>query len=215
MRSILIIGIGHFGKHLCEKLCELGNEVMIVDKNEERMSGLLEIVTAAQVGDCTRREVIKTLGVGNFDVCFVCMGSDFESSLVITNLVKEAGAKHVVSVANRDMQVRFLLKNGADEAIYPNRDSAERIGVKYGTNKVFDYIEMTEGYSMYEVPPLKKWIGKSIREIDVRAKYGVSIIAIKEENQMDFTPSITEPLREDQHLLIGGQQEAMERLLKQ
>lgn len=214
MRSVLIIGVGHFGRHLCEKLCELGNEVMIVDKNEERMSGLLHMVTVAQIGDCTNREVIKSLGVGNFDVCFVCISSDFESSLVITNLVKEAGAKQVVSVANRDMQVQFLLKNGADEAIYPNRDSAERIGVKYGTNKVFDYIEMAEGYSMCEMPPLKKWIGKSIRELDIRAIHGVSIIAIKDGDQLDFTPSITEPLIAEQHLLMVGKQELIERLLK-
>lgn len=213
MRSILIIGTGHFGRHLCEKLWELGNEVMIVDKNEERMSSLLPMVTAAQVGDCTRREVVKTLGVGNFDMCFVCIGSDFESSLVITHLIKEEGAKYVISVANRDMQVDFLLRNGADEAVYPNRDSAERMGVKYGTNKVFDYIEMAEGYSMYEIPPLKQWIGKSIIDLNVRAKYDVTIIATKINDRMDFSPDIRRPLDEKTHLLIVGKQESLEKLL--
>ena len=215
MKSILIIGMGRFGHHLAMDFLEHGHDVMVIDENEERMSDMIPYATSIKIGDCTKMDVLKSLGIRNFDVIFVCIGTNFQSSLEVTSLVKELGAKRVISKATRDIQAKFLLKNGADEAIYPNRDSAERIGVKYGTNKVFDYIEMTEGYSMYEVPPLKKWIGKSIREIDVRAKYGVSIIAIKEENQMDFTPSITEPLREDQHLLIVGQQEAMERLLKQ
>lgn len=213
MKSVLIIGMGQYGNHLCKKMYELGNEIMIVDKEESQLSECLSLSTAAQVGDCTKREVIQSLGVDNFDVCFVCMADDFENSLVITSLVKEFGAKMVVSEASKKMQVRFLLNNGADEVAYPVRDNAERIGVKYGTNLVLDYIELADGYSMYEINPLKNWIGKSIRQIDVRAKYNITIIAIKEDDKCNFTPDIDKILEKDTTLMIVGNESDIQKLL--
>ena len=118
MKSVLIIGMGRLGHHLCTNMAEMGNEVMIVDKNEESMQDLLPVAVMAKVGDCMKEDVLKSLGVGNFDICFVCIGSDFQSSLEITSLLKELGAKYVVSKANRDVQAKFLLRNGADEVIY-------------------------------------------------------------------------------------------------
>lgn len=213
MRSVLIIGMGQYGNHLCKKMYELGNEIMIVDKVESQLSECLPLSTAAQVGDCTKREVVQSLGVENFDVCFVCMADDFESSLVITSLVKELGAKTVVSEASKKMQVRFLLSNGADEVAYPVRDNAERIGVKYGTNMVLDYIELSDGYSMYEIHPLKSWIGKTIRQLDVRAKYNISVIATKEDDKCNFTPDIDEVLEEDTTLMIVGNEEDIKKII--
>ena len=168
MKSVLIIGMGRLGHHLCTNMAEMGNEVMIVDKNEESMQDLLPVAVMAKVGDCMKEDVLRSLGVGNFDICFVCIGSDFQSSLEITSLLKELGAKYVVSKANRDIQAKFLLRNGADEVIYPERDVAERFAVKYGSNKVFDYIEMAEGYSILEIPPMKGWVGKSIGQLAIR-----------------------------------------------
>ena len=124
MKSILIIGLGKFGHHLCMNLAELGNEIMAVDSKEEVLEDLLSVVTSAKIGDCTNEEVLKSLGVRNFDICFVCIGTNFQSSLEITSLVKELGAKYVVSKANRDIHAKFLLRNGADEVIYPDRDIA-------------------------------------------------------------------------------------------
>ena len=148
MKTVLIIGIGRFGNHLCRKMAELNNEVMAVDIREEAIEDILPLVTNAQIGDCTNEEVLHSLGVGNFDICFVCIGNNFQSSLEITNLLKEMGAKYVISKANRDIQAKFLLKNGADEVVYPNRDLAEKLAVRCSMDNVFDYIELTEGYTI-------------------------------------------------------------------
>ena len=213
MKSVLIIGLGKYGNHLCEKMYELGNEIMIVDQDEEKLTDLLPMVITAQVGDCTKREIVKSLGVDNFDVCFVCIGNNFENSLVVTSLLKEAGAKYVVSEACRGMQVQFLLNNGADDVVYPIRDSAQKAGTKYGTNLVLDYIELSKGYSMYEIHPLKSWIGKSIKQIDMRAKYNVSVIATREDEEYNFAPSIDNPLEEGDSLMIVGNDEDIKKII--
>ena len=131
MKSFLIIGLGRFGTHLCKDLSKLDNEIMVVDENEAVMEDVLSFVTSAKIGDCTNEKVLATLGVGNFDVCFVCIGSNFQSSLEITSLLKEMGARYVVSKANRDIHAKFLLRNGADEVIYPDRDIAAEIWHEY------------------------------------------------------------------------------------
>ena len=121
MKSILIIGLGRFGQHLCRQMVERKNEVMVIDVKEDNVEAMMPIVTSAQIGDCTNVEVLKSIGVGNFDICFVCIGTNFQSSLEITSLLKENGAKYVVSKATRDIQAKFLLRNGADEVVYPLR----------------------------------------------------------------------------------------------
>ena len=138
MKSILIIGLGRFGTHLCQDLAKLDNEIMIVDKDEASLEDLLPLVVSAKIGDCTNEKVLKSLGVGNFDYCFVCIGENFQSSLEITSLLKDLGAKYVVSKANRDIHAKFLLRNGADEVIYPDRDIAEKVAVRFSANQVFD-----------------------------------------------------------------------------
>ena len=154
MKSILIIGMGRFGHHLCYNLARLGNQIMIVDEVEERLEPMLPYVVSPKIGDCTNEAVLQSLGISNFDICFICIGTNFQSSLEITSLVKEMGAKRVISKATRDIHAKFLLRNGADEVIYPDRDIAEKLAVRYSANHVFDYIELAEGYSIYEIPPL-------------------------------------------------------------
>ena len=148
MKSILIIGMGRFGHHLCQNLAALGNDVMVVDQKEEVLEDLLPIVTSAKIGDCTNEAVLRSLGIANFDICFVCIGTNFQSSLEITSLVKELGGRRVISKANRDIHAKFLLRNGADEVIYPDRDIAEKMAMRYSANHVFDYIELTQEYSI-------------------------------------------------------------------
>lgn len=214
MKSILIIGMGRFGHHLCMNLSKLGNEVMIIDSVEERLTDLLPYATTAKIGDCTNEEVLKSLGVGNFDICFICIGNNFQSSLEITSLVKELGAKYVISKANRDIHAKFLLRNGADEVIYPDRDIAEKLAVKHSANHVFDYIELTEDYSIYEIPPLKSWIGKSIRQVEIRPKYHVSILGIKEEGNVKLLPPADYILTGKEHLMIIGKRTDIDKLLE-
>ena len=170
MKSILIIGMGRFGRHLCTNLAKLGNQIMAVDENEETLEDMLDYVVSAKIGDCTNEAVLKSLGVDNFDICFICIGTNFQSSLEITSMVKEMGGRYVVSKANRDIHAKFLLRNGADEVIYPDRDIAEKMAVRYSANHVFDYIELTEEFSIYEIPPLPQWVGKSIIDLSIRNK---------------------------------------------
>ena len=165
MKSILIIGMGRFGQHLCRNLLKLGNDVMIVDQKEETLEELFPLVTSAKIGDCTKLDVLKSFGVGNFDVCVVCIGTNFQTSLEITSLLKELGAKRVISKAARDVHAKFLLRNGADEVIYPERDIAERLAVRVTANHVFDYIEMGD-YGIYEIPTLKEWQGRTIKDVN-------------------------------------------------
>lgn len=214
MKSILVIGIGRFGKHLCQDLVENGNDVMAVDEQEENLEEILPIVTSAKIGDCTKEEVLRSFGVSNFDICFVCIGTNFQSSLEVTNLLKEMGAKYVISKATRDIQAKFLLKNGADEVVYPDRDIAKRMATRVSTSHVYDYVEMGQ-YSIYEIQPLDEWIGKTVREVDFRAKYNVSIMGTKrgEETSLMLTPEHI--FDKEEHLMVIGKKEDIDRILKQ
>lgn len=214
MKSILVIGIGRFGRHLSHKLIELGNEVMMVDINEENLREFLPLATSVQIGDCTKEEVLRSLGVGNFDLCFVCVGTNFQSSLEITSLLKDLGAKHVIGKASRDIHVKFLLRNGADEVIDPERDIAEKIAVRCSANNLFNYFELTKDVSVYEIPPAENWIGKSIKEVNFRVKYRVSILATKVDDKVVPLPSADYVFKPEEHLIIMGNHNDVERVLK-
>lgn len=209
-----MIGMGKFGHLLCMNMAELDNEIMIVDEDEERLSDLLPLVTSAQIGDCTNVEVLKSLGIRNFDVCFVCISGNFQNSLEITSLLKELGASYVVSKAERDIQAKFLLRNGADEVIYPERDIAERAAKKFSSNHVFDYLELTDDYGIYEIPLLREWIGKSIRELDFRVRYKVSILGIKTGEDLSLLPSADDTFEKEQHLMVIGKKKDIDKILQ-
>ncbi|MDO4566272.1 MAG: TrkA family potassium uptake protein [Oscillospiraceae bacterium] len=214
MKTALIIGTGHFGSHLAERFSELGNEVMIVDSNEDNMKRLLPYVTSAQVGDCTDESVLKGLGIKNFDICFVCIGDSFQSSLEVTSLLKDMGAELVVSRATDEIHAKFLLKNGADSVIYPERDTALRIAARYTANNVVDYFGLSEDVSIYEIPVHSQWAGSSVRDLDFRANYQVNILATKKDGKMELLLSGDHVLREDEHLLVIGYQDQLQKFLK-
>lgn len=214
MKTILIIGLGRFGQHLCKKMVELHNEVMIIDEREEIVEELMPLVTNAQIGDCTNVEVLRSIGVGNFDICFVCIGTNFQSSLEITSLLKENGAKYVVSKATRDIQAKFLLRNGADEVVYPERDIAEKVAVRYSANHVFDYIELNDEYSIFEIPVAPVWVGKTIKDVNFRSKYQVSILGVKVEGNTQLLPMADHVFDEKEHLMVIGKINDVELLLK-
>ena len=143
MKSVLLIGLGRFGRHMAAKLQELHHEVLAVDKNEERVNDALDLVTHAQIGDSTSEAFIASLGVRNFDLCVVAIGDDFQSSLETTALLKEQGARFVLSRAARDVHAKFLLRNGADDVVYPERETASWAAVRYSSDHIFDYIQLT------------------------------------------------------------------------
>ena len=167
-KSVVIIGVGRFGTYLATKFSELGNEVMIIDKSEENINNLVHMISSAQIGDCTNIEVLKCLGVANFDICFVCISSNFQAAMEITYLIKELGAKYVIAKTNSDMRERFLLRNGADEVVYPERESANKAAIRLSSNQLFDYIELTPDYYLLEIPPPDAWMGESIASLSIR-----------------------------------------------
>lgn len=213
MKSFLIIGMGRFGHYLCRELSKLGNEILAVDEDEERLEPCLPLVTSAKIGDCTKAEVLRELGIRNFDKCFVCIGTNFQSSLEITSLLKEMGAECVVSRASTDVQAKFLLRNGADEVVYPERDIAERVAKKSSANHVFDFVDLGD-YGIYEVLPMKNWIGKSIKELNVRVNYGVSILGIRGTTGSMFMPDADYRFQEGDHMLILGSDADLAKFLK-
>ena len=215
MKSILIIGMGRFGHHLAKNFLDNGHDVMIMDIMEEKVEDLVPYATSTKIGDCTKEDVLRSLGVSNFDVVFVCIGTNFQSSLEITSLLKELGAKRVISKATRDIQAKFLLRNGADEVIYPDKDIAEKWAEKYSLDHIFDYIALPSGYGIYEISPLKEWIGKSIRESNIAAKYKISILGIKYKSnaEMNIMPSADYVIDSNDHLMIMTSNEIAEILL--
>lgn len=204
MKSVLVIGMGRFGRHLATKMQALGNDVMIVDRDADLVNEVAETFTDSHIGDCTNEAVIRSLGVNKMDICFVSIGEDFQSSLVITSLLKRAGAKHVVAKANQEIQADLLTRIGADEVVYPEREIAEKLAVRYNANNIFDYIELTSDYSIYEIPVPSAWVGKTIAEVDVRRKHRVNIIAIKCENTLQPTPGPDYVFRADDHTVVIG-----------
>ena len=185
-----MIGMGKFGRHLCDSMSKLGNELMVVDVREEVLEALVS------------------------KVMNVCIGSNFQSSLEITSLLKEMGAKYVISKANRDIHAKFLLRNGADEVIYPNRDIAQRLAVRLSANHVFDYIQLSDDYSIYEIPVHQDWIGRTIRDINIRATYQINVLGIKTEEDTDFLPKPEYCFTGTEHLMILGRKEDVASLLE-
>ena len=214
MKSFLIIGMGRFGHHITINLARQGAEIMIVDTDQAKMEDLLSVVTSAKIGDCTNEEVLKTLGVKNFDMCIVCIGTNFQSSLEITSLVKEMGGKYVISKANRDVHAKFLLRNGADEVIYPDRDMAERVAKKYSANHVLDYVALNDDYSIYEINPPEGWVGKSIRENNVRQKYNVNIVTVKEAGKNRVLPLPDYVFKADDAVMVLGLNADVDKLVR-
>ncbi len=210
-KSILLIGLGRFGKHIAAKLNELGHEIMAVDHNEEKVNEIMPLVTNGQIGDSTNETFLKSLGVDNYDVCIVTIGGDFQSSLETTFLLKELGAKKVVSRAERDGQAKFLLRNGADEIVYPEKQLASWMAIRYSADHILDYIELDESCSIFEVSVPKEWLGKSILEIDIRKKYNVNIIAIKENGKIDATFAPNTVLTQKKTLLVLGEDKALKK----
>ena len=204
MKNILLIGLGRFGRHIALQLNKLGHEVMAVDSNEERVNEILPIVTNAQIGDSTNTEFLKSLGIGNFDVCIVTIGGNFQNSLETTSLLKELGAKLVVSRAERDVQEKFLLRNGADEVIYPEKQVANWAAIRYTADHIRDYIEVDEAHAIFEVEVPKGWIGKTVGELDIRRKYSINIMATKENRKINMPVSPETVLTDKITLLVLG-----------
>ncbi len=214
MKSILLIGLGRFGTNVAIKLNELKHSVLAIDKNEARVNRAMEYVTNAQIGDCTDENYLEQLGVGNFDLCIVAIGDSFQDSLEITSLLKDLGAKKVVSRACSEVQAKFLARNGADEVVYPERQMAIWTAITNSANHVFDYTAIAEGYAIVEVAVPEAWRGKTIGSLDIRKKYNINILAIKRGEQLDMNINPITEFPEDARLLVLGQNKDVQRCFR-
>ena len=205
MKSILLIGLGRFGRHIAMHLNELGHQVMAVDKVEERVDAVLPYVTNAQIGDSTNGEFLESLGIRNFDVCIVAIGNDFQSSLETTSLLKERGGKLVVSRAARDVQAKFLLRNGADEVVYPEKQLAKWTAIRYSADHILDYIELDGDHAMFEVQIPKEWLNRTVGQLDIRKKYNINIMGIKKNGKLYLSITPDTVLMEGESMLVLGQ----------
>ena len=208
MKSFLVIGLGRFGRHLTRYLLELGNEVMVLDKDEEKVAKVASMATAACVGDCQDEQVLESLGVRNFDVCFVCVKNDFQSSLEATATLKELGAKCVVARADQEKQIKFLKKIGADFVIHTEMDMAVRAAMRFSARNAFDYFELTPKFAVFEIETPVEWEGKTVMEMDVRRRYNVNILGVKNGDEVE--PLLDPHYRfvADSHLIIAGSKDS-------
>ena len=203
MKSVLIIGAGQFGTHIAVRMNELDCEVMAVDSSEERISAILPYVTNAQIGDSTNAEFMYSLGIPDFDVCIVTISSNFQNSLETTALLKELGAKRVISRAQNDVQEKFLLRNGADATVYPEKQTAVRLATNEASDAILDFFQLGSDTAIYEMLVPKEWDGETVRDLDIRRKYQLNIIAVRRDDQLTI-PMADTVLREDDHMLIIG-----------
>lgn len=211
MKSVLLIGLGNFGIHVAKQMRESGHQVMAIDKNEDRVNEALPFVTNALIGDSTNRAFLESLGINNFDICVETIGTDFQSSLETTSLLKELGGKLVVARANRDVQEKFLLRNGADEVVNPEKQIAKWTAIRFTSDFIRDYIKLDDTHAIFEVEIPKEWIGKNIRDIDIRRKYGINIMGIKENGDMNLSLTSDEIFKEQQTLLVLGEYKAIQK----
>lgn len=205
MKSVLLIGLGRFGRSVAIKLHEMKHQVMAVDSVESRVNAVLPYVENAQIGDSTDEGFIASLGVRNFDVCIVAIGDKFQSSLETTSLLKELGAKFVVSRAATDVHAKFLLKNGADEIVYPEKQLASWTAMRYTADHILDYVELDESHGIFEVVVPKAWDGKSILKLDIRKKYNINVLGLKNGGKLNLSISPETLLSADDTLLVLGE----------
>ena len=214
MKNVLIIGLGRFGRHIAMQLNQLEHEIMAVDSNEERVNKVLPFVTNAQIGDSTSEEFLQSLGIRNFDICFVTIGGNFQNSLETTSLLKELGAQLVISRAERDVQEKFLLRNGADKVIYPEKQVAKWASIRYTDDHILDYMEVDTSHAIFEVEVPREWIGKTVGELDIRKRYNINVLAIKNEGEFSVAISPATCFSEKNKLLVLGDYIALQKCFR-
>ncbi len=214
MKSILLIGVNRFGSLLTQEFHAQGHQIMAVDKNEERINNILPLVTDAKIGDSTNEAFLRSLGVDGYDVCIVTIGGDFQSSLETTSLLKELGGRLVISRADRDVQAKFLLRNGADEVINPEKQIAQWAAIRYASSHVLDYIKLDDDHAIFEVPIPREWDGKTIGQIDIRKRYGINIMAVKENGRMNLSVTPDTVLNGSKTMLVLGERRSIRKCFR-
>lgn len=211
MKSILLIGVGRFGRHAALTLEKLNHQVMVVDRVEERVDSIMAHVTNAQIGDSTNEDFLRSLGIGNYDLCLVTIGDDFQSSLETTSLLKELGAKLVVSRASSDVHAKFLLNNGADEIVYPEKQLARWTAVRYSADHIVDYIELDEEFSIFEVTMPQEFVGHTIEELNLRKKYNINILGFRINGKLNMSVKAENVVQKGSSMMVLGKSDDIQR----
>lgn len=212
MKSFAVIGCGRFGASIAKTLFDIGNEVLAVDKNPELVKEISEHVTYAVEADVMDESVLKELGLSNFDVVIVSIGSSLEASIMATLIVKEFGVKKVVAKAQSELHGKLLAKIGADKVVFPERDMGVRVAHNLTSNNILDYIELSPDFSILEIAAIKSWYNKSLEELKFRNRYGVNVIAIKDKNNISISLDSEQIVREGNILVIIGTTEDVKKI---
>ncbi|MBO5451437.1 MAG: TrkA family potassium uptake protein [Lachnospiraceae bacterium] len=214
MKSILLIGLGNFGKMVAQQITEMGHQVMAVDKDEKRVNEAMPYVTDALIGDSTNVSFLKSLGINDYDACIVAIGDDFQSSLETTSQLKELGGQMVVAMAKRDVQAKFLLRNGADEVVNPEKQIARWTAIRYTSDHILDYIKLDDEHAIFEVAVPKNWVGKSIGQLDIRKKYGVNVMAVKIDGKMNLSVLPQTVFEENMTILVLAEKDGIQKCFR-
>ena len=211
MKSVLLIGLGRFGRHIAMKLNDLNHQVMAVDINEARVNDALPFVTNGQIGDSTSEEFLSSLGIGNFDACIVAIGDDFQSSLETTSLLKELGAGKVIARASTGVQEKFLLRNGADEVVYPEKQLANWTAIRFSSDHILDYVELSKENAIVEVSVPYDWVGQSVGELEVRRRYNINLLAVRMDGHLNINITTDTRFTGRETVLVLGSNRAIQK----
>ncbi len=214
MKSYIVIGLGRFGSELARKLCVSGCEVLALDNVSENVQHISNDVTHAAVADARDKEVLRALGAENFDCAIVAIGGNLADSVLATMNVKELGIPKVVCKAHDETHRQVLLKLGADQVVIPEKEHAARLARSLSSHNVLDYIELSSDYGIIEVPAPKNWVGKSLKELNVRAKLGVNILAVRQDNHVNVSPAADYAIAQQDVLVVLGDTVALEKVQK-
>lgn len=188
-KQYVVIGLGRFGSSIAETLYSLGNEVLAIDTDASRVQAISEYVTHSVEVDAVEEASLRALGIGNFEVAVIAIGEDIQASIMATLLVKELGVKYIISKANDELHSKVLYKIGADKVVFPERDMGARVAHYVGSSNMLDFIELSDDYNIVEITPPSEWYGKTLKQLDMRAGYGVNIIAIKKVEGINVSPT--------------------------
>ena len=213
-KEFAVIGLGRFGGSICRTLAEDGLEVLAIDTNEERVNEFSMIASHAVVGDTTDEAVVKSLGIRNFDNVIVAIGDDIQASILTTLILKELGVKKITVKAQNDYHEKVLRKIGADQVVHPERDMGRRIAHNMVSNNVLDYLELSEDHSIVEIVANERLAGHTLIDLDIRAKYGINIVAIKRNNDIIVSPLAHEGIQMKDILIVIGADEDINRFEK-
>ncbi|MCC0631804.1 MULTISPECIES: potassium channel family protein [unclassified Clostridioides] len=205
MKQYIVIGCGRFGSSVASTMHLLGHQVMAIDKNEDSVQSISDKVTHSLIVDVTEEQALRSLGLGNFDVAVVAIGSDIRASIMATLIAKEMGVELIICKAKDELQAKVLYKIGADRVVFPERDMGVRVAHNLVSDNILDHIELDPEYSIVEIVTPNDWVGKTLVELELRARYEITVLAIKTGKNINVTPSPDEELTAGSILVIIGQ----------